>query len=109
MNFRVTPLSVIAPVRSVLFMVLLCAIGTAAAQTDWPQRPVRVVAADGAGGVADAMIRSLSDKLQQKLGQPFVPEFRPGAGGTIAGAAAARAAPDGYTVLLTTLSVSGLA
>ena len=96
-------------------LVALSALGTlpgsawAQSPSDWPQRPVRVVAADSAGGVADAMIRSFADRLQQKLGQSFVAEFRPGAGGTIAGAAAARATPDGYTILLTTLSVSGLA
>ena len=71
------------------------------AQETYPNRPVRVLAPYGAGGVADTTVRILAQKLGEKLGQPFVIENRPGAGGIITAKAGATAAPDGYTLTLT--------
>ncbi|GGC53450.1 hypothetical protein GCM10011504_34760 [Siccirubricoccus deserti] len=72
----------------------------ALAQAGWPERPVRMVVPFGAGGNLDTLIRIVSPMMSQKLGQPVVIENRPGAGGNLGAEAVARAAPDGYTVLV---------
>src|SRR6185503_19541191 len=66
----------------------------------WPERPVRVVLSSPAGGALDALQRVLGERLASRLRQAFVPDFRPGASGTIAAEIVARSAPDGYTLLL---------
>jgi tripartite-type tricarboxylate transporter receptor subunit TctC len=71
----------------------------ARAQGAWPQRPVRVIIPWPPGGGADTVGRILFARLSETLGQQFVIENRPGATGTIGAGAAARATPDGYTVL----------
>ena len=65
---------------------------------EWPQRPIRIIVAFGAGGGADIISRILGQSMQEKLGQPVVIENRPGAGGTIGNEAVARADKDGYTL-----------
>ena len=72
---------------------------SAQAQT-YPTRPVTLVLGFAPGGPSDVMARVFSKKLEQVLGQPMVIENRTGAGGNIAGEMVARAAPDGYTILL---------
>jgi tripartite-type tricarboxylate transporter receptor subunit TctC len=74
---------------------------TASAQSDYPNRPVQIIVPYGAGGIADVGMRILADQLTGRLKQQFVVENRPGAGGIVAAKAAASAAPDGYTVLMT--------
>jgi tripartite-type tricarboxylate transporter receptor subunit TctC len=70
---------------------------TALAQTaDYPSKPIKVVVTFPPGGSSDAIIRILSTRLNDKLGQPLVLENRPGAGGNIGLSAVAKAAPDGY-------------
>jgi tripartite-type tricarboxylate transporter receptor subunit TctC len=64
----------------------------------WPQRPIRIIVAFGAGGGADIIGRIIGQAMQDKLGQPVVIENRPGAGGTIGNEAVARAEKDGYTL-----------
>jgi tripartite-type tricarboxylate transporter receptor subunit TctC len=66
----------------------------------WPERPITLVVNSAAGGGADLLGRSLAETLSQSLGQRVVVENKPGAGGNIAAAQVARAAPDGYTLLL---------
>jgi len=66
----------------------------------YPARPVSLIVAFTPGGPSDVLARILGKKLEQLLGQPFVIENRPGAGGNIAADLAARAAPDGYTLLM---------
>jgi tripartite-type tricarboxylate transporter receptor subunit TctC len=74
---------------------------TQAAQAQgYPSRPVTMVLGFAPGGPSDVMARVFSRKLEQVLGQPIVIENRTGAGGNIAGESVARAAPDGYTILL---------
>jgi tripartite-type tricarboxylate transporter receptor subunit TctC len=65
---------------------------------EWPQRPIRIIVAFGAGGGADIISRILGQSMQEKLGQAVVIENRPGAGGTIGNEAVARADKDGYTL-----------
>jgi tripartite-type tricarboxylate transporter receptor subunit TctC len=77
----------------------LLATGSAAAQT-YPERPITMLVAFPPGGADDAIARIIQDPLQRALGQPIVVENLGGAGGSIAAAKAARAEPDGYTILL---------
>lgn len=69
---------------------------------DWPARPIRVVQGFAAGGNADTIARVVGTEMGKTLGQPLVVEAVIGAGGTLASSAVARAAPDGYTMLLAT-------
>jgi tripartite-type tricarboxylate transporter receptor subunit TctC len=66
---------------------------------DYPVRPVTVLVAFPPGGASDVLARIVTRKLEEVLGQPFIIENRPGAGGNVAAEAVARAAPDGYTLL----------
>jgi len=88
--------------RRALLAAPLAAAVPAAAQ-DYPNRPVRVLVGFTPGGAIDIMVRAFSPRLSEVLGQSVVVENRPGAGATIATEAAARAAPDGYTLVLGTV------
>jgi tripartite-type tricarboxylate transporter receptor subunit TctC len=68
----------------------------------WPERPIRALQGFAPGGNADAIARLLGAEMSRTLGQPIVVEAITGAGGTLASSAVARAAPDGYTMLLAT-------
>ena len=81
--------------------VLLCSAGAAGAQ-DFPTKPVRLLVAFAPGGPADIIARIVGQKLGDRWKQSVVVENRGGAGGNIAAAAAAKADPDGYTILVTT-------
>ena len=77
------------------------ALGPAAGLAqEWPAKPIRVVIPFAAGSVAEAIFRTLSPGIEAKLGQRFVVESKPGADGAIGTGEVARAAPDGYTLLL---------
>ncbi len=78
----------------------LLATGPALAE-DWPSRTVTVVVGFGAGSTPDLLARLVADGLQEKLGQPFVVDNRPGAGGNIGLDAVAQAEADGYTLGVT--------
>jgi tripartite-type tricarboxylate transporter receptor subunit TctC len=74
----------------------------AAAQDNYPNRPVRVIVPLSAGGSADVIPRLVADKLSQRFGQTFVVENRPGATGGVGAEYVSKSEPDGYTVLATT-------
>jgi tripartite-type tricarboxylate transporter receptor subunit TctC len=78
----------------------LAASRSALAQGTWPQRPVRLVVPAPAGSSLDIIARLLGDRLKDKWGQPVVVENRPGAGGMLGTDVAAKAAPDGHTMVL---------
>jgi putative tricarboxylic transport membrane protein len=84
---------------ALMFAACLFATGAASAQT-YPDRPITLIVAFPPGGADDATARILQDPMQKALGQPIVIENIGGAGGMIAAAKAARAEPDGYTILL---------
>jgi tripartite-type tricarboxylate transporter receptor subunit TctC len=85
-----------------LMGVLFAATGTSA--LEYPTRPVRIVAANAAGSTVDFLARLMAQWLSQRLGQQFMVEDRPGAGGNIGTESVVRATPDGYTLLLVTTS-----
>jgi tripartite-type tricarboxylate transporter receptor subunit TctC len=76
----------------------VAAAGTTARGEDWPQRTVRIVVGFGPGGGADIIGRIVGQALQEKLGQPFVIENKPGSAGTLGNELVARAEKDGYTL-----------
>ena len=81
------------------FVTLLLLIPVIALAQSWPQKPIKVIVPFPPGGVTDSLARITADWLTQRLGQPVVPDNRPGASGAIAADLVARAEPDGYTLL----------
>ena len=77
---------------------------SAAPAAEWPSKPVSLVVPFAAGGTTDVLARALAESLSQRIGQPVIVESRGGAGATIGAAYVARAEPDGYTLLLGSIS-----
>ena len=91
---------------------LLAALALAASSVfaqEWPTRAVRIVVPYPAGGAVDIVARALADKLTTQLGQPVVIDNKAGAGGLIGADAVAKAAPDGYTLVMGTVSSHAIA
>ena len=87
--------------RAVLGAIVFAAVaGTATAQTDYPVRPVRIIVPSSPGGGTDILSRLLAPQLSERLRQPVVVDNRPGAGSIIGNELVAKAAPDGYTLLM---------
>ena len=84
--------------------ILAALITPALAQGTYPERPVVFIVPQSPGGANDTIARIVTQKLSTILKQPMILENRPGAGGNIGTVAAARAKPDGYTLLFTTSS-----
>ncbi|OLC68511.1 MAG: MFS transporter [Betaproteobacteria bacterium 13_1_40CM_4_64_4] len=99
---RRTPAATASFVRScslAVFALATWCAGAAFAQ-DYPNRPVKIIVPFAAGGPADVYARFLGQRLQEAMGQPFVVDDRPGGGSVVGTDAAAKSAPDGYTLLL---------
>src|SRR5260221_10713382 len=82
------------------FLLSFALASFACAAQDYPTRPVRLLVGFPPGGAMDSVARVLAPKLAEALGQPFLVENRPGAGGAIAADALVKAGADGYTLLL---------
>ncbi len=91
--------------------VLLCAAVMAGVFPAWaqnyPAKPIRLIVAAGAGGTSDVIARAIAQKLAESLGQQVVVDNRPGANGVIGTEVAAKAAPDGYSIILGSVSTHG--
>src|SRR5258706_11195443 len=87
-----------------LFTLCTLLLSFAAAAQPWPARPVKIIAPFAPGGSADTLGRIVAKNLTEQLKETFVVENRPGAGGVLGSDLAAKAAPDGYTLV-----VSGIA
>lgn len=84
--------------RTILALILAVASSLPAAAQGWPSKSVRIIVPFGPGSTPDLVARLVAERLQQKFGQPFVIENRPGASGNIGTDAVAKAEPDGYTI-----------
>ena len=78
----------------------LAGVALAAQAQNYPSKPIRIIVPYPAGGTSDILARSIGQKLSESLGQPVVVENKPGANGNVGAEFVARAAPDGYTLLL---------
>ena len=85
-------------------LAALLAAGAGWAQQAYPAKPIRVIVAFAPGGIADFAARSVSQKLSENFGVPVVVENRPGAGGITGAEVVAKSPPDGYTLLVTSIS-----
>ena len=94
-----------------LFTTLLGLLWAAAtcAQADYPSRPVRIIVPFAAGSTADITARAVGQVLARGLGQPVIIDNRPGAGGTMGMATAARSPADGYTLVMATVATTAIA
>ncbi|MFM7302587.1 MAG: Bug family tripartite tricarboxylate transporter substrate binding protein, partial [Alphaproteobacteria bacterium] len=91
--------------RHILVGLAAIAASPALAQAQWsPDRPIRVIVPFAPGGSTDITARLVAEAISPRLGQPVVIENRPGAAGNIGSEAVARAAPDGYTLVMATSS-----
>jgi tripartite-type tricarboxylate transporter receptor subunit TctC len=88
--------------RRALTLALLAAAAPLAQANDYPTRPVKIVVPYAPGGSTDAMSRMIGQKMQDRLGQPFVVENRPGASEQVGASFVAKAPADGYTLMMTT-------
>ena len=96
-------------VSIVRWLLAAAALHAPLAQADtWPSKPIKLIVAFPAGGVGDLMARLVATPLADALGQPLVIENRSGGGGNVGSMAGARAAPDGYTLLVTATSVESI-
>ena len=83
-----------------LAMLAALALAPVVQAQDYPTRPIKIIQGFAPGGNADSIARLLGQEMSRSLGQPVIVETKAGAGGNIAAEAVARAAPDGYTLLL---------
>lgn len=88
----------------VLCTLAVCGLSMATRAADYPTKPITILVGFAAGGATDLIARMVGQKLSDRLGQPVVIENRTGAGGSLAAAMAAKATPDGHTLLMVSAS-----
>lgn len=88
------------PLRRTAVTLLAALLGAPVLAQDWPTKPIRLVASTPPGGLVDTTARTIAERLSARLGQQVVVDNRPGAAGNIGTEAVAKAAPDGYTLLV---------
>lgn len=91
-----------------LFAGIAACVSTAAMAQSYPTQPIRIVAPFPAGGLVDVLARAVGDEISKSVGQPVIVENRPGAGGNIGAELVAGAAPDGYTLLMTSPGIQSI-
>jgi tripartite-type tricarboxylate transporter receptor subunit TctC len=92
--------------KKILFTCLLSVTPFAFADDNWPNKPITMIVPFPPGGVADTVARPVAEAISKQLKQPVIIENRSGAGGGVGMAAAAKAKPDGYTILMALSSIS---
>jgi tripartite-type tricarboxylate transporter receptor subunit TctC len=95
------------PLVAFLFWAFIASLPAMA--QDYPAKPVRILSGFAAGGAADIIGRVVAQRMSESWKQPFIVETRAGAAGIIAAEAVARASPDGYTLLVGTMTTHGIA
>ena len=93
------------PLCRILLIGLVLCFATSVQAQGYPDRPIRLIAPFPAGGLADVLARAVGDEMSKSLGQPVIVENRAGAGGNTGADAVAKAAPDGYTLLMSSAGI----
>ncbi len=88
------------PIKTALFASLLAIVAAPCYAQSYPDKPVRIVVPYPPGGIADTVVRAVGERLAKRLGQPVLVENKPGGKQMVATSAVVRSAPDGYTLLL---------
>jgi len=103
------PVEAMPTIRALIMLMSLLGLAAAApngaAAQDYPNRPVAFIVPFAPGGVTGLFARLIGQKLEQRLGKPFVVDHRPGGGGVTGAVSVARAAPDGYTIMMASSSI----
>lgn len=86
--------------KYLLALAMLCAVSPAGAQTAYPSKPIRFVVPFTPGGSGDIFARPIAQKMSESMGQQVIVENRPGSGGVLGSEVVAKAAPDGYTMMM---------
>jgi tripartite-type tricarboxylate transporter receptor subunit TctC len=90
---------------SAIITLLVACLATTTRAQDYPSRSIHIIAPFPAGGLADVLARAVGDEIAKTLGQPVIIENRTGAGGNVGADAVAKAAPDGYTLLMSSAGI----
>jgi hypothetical protein len=101
-------LKTLKSIKNLCLTTLFIVTGLVNAQTEYPNRPVKIIIPFPVGGLSDSLARIYSKELSERLGQPFIIESKPGAATNIGAAYVAAAPNDGYTLLVTTIATNAL-
>ena len=99
-------LSTLSCLSAVALGAVMCS--TALAQSNWPNKPVRIIVPFAPGGTTDILARAVAPELSKAFGQSFIVENKAGAGGNVGADMVAKSAPDGYTLLMGTVGTHGI-
>ncbi|MBM3529712.1 MAG: tripartite tricarboxylate transporter substrate binding protein [Alphaproteobacteria bacterium] len=97
-----------AMLRTLALAALAAVVLSPAQAQNYPDKPIRIMAPFPPGGLVDVLARALGEEMSKALGQPVIVENKPGAGGNIGAAEVAKAAPDGYTLLMTSPGIQSI-